>query len=115
MGDASNSENRIRVVVLGAAGRMGATVCRAVLDAPDLELAAVVDPPHEGRPLADFGVAGTGLVIEMLGPSVNKADPAVAVDFTKLHAPRGNPRWCALNGVRAVCGTTGLTASDIPA
>jgi len=103
---------KIRVAVLGAAGRMGATVCRAVLDAPDMELVAVIDPPHEGRPLDDFGVAGTGLTLAMLGPNVKAAAPSVAVDFTHLDAARGNLRWCALNGVHAVVGTTGLTASD---
>ncbi|HVW33292.1 MAG TPA: 4-hydroxy-tetrahydrodipicolinate reductase, partial [Acidimicrobiia bacterium] len=100
------------VAVMGAAGRMGSTVCRAVLDAPDMELVAAVDPPHEGRPLDDFGVAGTGLTLQMPGPAVKKADPHVAVDFTNLDGARGNLRWCALNGVHAVCGTTGLTPSD---
>ena len=60
------ADDTIRVAVLGAAGRMGAAVCRAVLDAPDMELVAVIDPPHEGRPLDDFGVAGTGLTLAML-------------------------------------------------
>ena len=107
------SEEKIRVVVMGAAGRMGATVCRAVLDAPDMELVAVVDPPHEGRPLDDFGVTGTGLTLEMVGPSVKKADPQVAVDFSNVDGARSNTRWCALNGVHAVVGTTGLTDSDV--
>src|SRR5258708_6206003 len=107
------ADNTIRVAVLGAAGRMGATVCQAVLAAPDMELVAVIDPPHEGRPLDDFGVAGTGLTIQMLGPSVQAAEPAVAVDFTHVEAARGNLRWCALNGVHAVVGTTGLTGDDI--
>jgi 4-hydroxy-tetrahydrodipicolinate reductase len=107
------SDEKIRVVVMGAAGRMGTTVCRAVLDAPDMELVAVVDPPHEGRPLEDFGIAGTGLTLEMVGPSVKKADPQVAVDFTNVDGARANMRWCAFNGVHAVVGTTGLTDSDV--
>jgi 4-hydroxy-tetrahydrodipicolinate reductase len=107
------SDEKIRVVVMGAAGRMGTTVCRAVLDAPDMELVAVVDPPHEGEPLDDFGIAGTGLTLEMLGPSVKKADPQVAVDFTNLDGARSNLRWCGLNGVHAVVGTTGLTDGDM--
>jgi 4-hydroxy-tetrahydrodipicolinate reductase len=113
MSDASKSEDRIRVVVMGAAGRMGATVCRAVLDAPDMELVAVVDPPHEGEPLDDFGVTGTGLTLQQVGPSLKKADPQVAVDFTTVDGARSNTRWCALNGVHAVVGTTGLTAGDM--
>jgi 4-hydroxy-tetrahydrodipicolinate reductase len=113
MSDASNRDDRIRVVVMGAAGRMGTTVCRAVLDAPDMELVAVVDPPHEGKPLDDFGIAGTGLALDMLGPSVKKAEPSVAVDFTNLDGARANLRWCGLNGVHAVVGTTGLTDGDM--
>ena len=112
MADTDTTRNGIRVAVLGAAGRMGTTVCRAVLDAPDMELVAVVDPPHEGRPLDDFGVPGTGLTLQMLGPSVKAAQPSVAVDFTHVEAARGNLRWCGLNGVHAVVGTTGLTSTD---
>ncbi len=112
MADSDTTRDPIRVAVLGAAGRMGATVCRAVLDAPDMELVAVVDPPHEGRPLDDFGVAGTGLTLQVLGPSVKAAQPSVAVDFTHVEAARGNLRWCGLNGVHAVVGTTGLTSAD---
>ena len=33
----------IRVAVVGAAGRMGSTVCQAVQDAEDLELVARLD------------------------------------------------------------------------
>jgi 4-hydroxy-tetrahydrodipicolinate reductase len=105
-------DEKIRVAVLGAAGRMGTTVCRAVLDAPDMELVAVVDPPQEGRSLEEFGLAGTGLTLSMLGPAVKEAAPSVAVDFTHLDAARGNLRWCGLNAVHAVVGTTGFTSSD---
>ena len=113
MSDASANEEKIRVVVMGAAGRMGTTVCRALLDATDMELVAAVDPPNMDRPLDDFGIAGTGLTIEMVGPSVKKAGPHVAVDFTNIDGVRSNSRWCALNGVHAVIGTTGLTEGDL--
>src|SRR2546430_11247819 len=96
---ADGVENSIRVAVLGAAGRMGATVCQAVLAAPDMELVAVIDPPHEGRPLDDFGVAGTGLTIQMLGPAVKAAEPAGAGGFPPPRAARGDPPGGAPNGV----------------
>ena len=113
MSDAINKDDKIRVAVMGAAGRMGTTVCRAVLDAPDMELVAAIDPPHEGEPLDDFGVTGTGLTLAQVGPAVKKTDPQVAVDFTTVDGARSNTRWCALNGVHAVVGTTGLTAGDL--
>ena len=39
----------IRVGVVGAAGRMGREVARAVTADPDLELVAAVDPSHAGQ------------------------------------------------------------------
>ena len=39
----------IRVGVVGAAGRMGREVCRAVDADADLELVAAVDPSHAGQ------------------------------------------------------------------
>src|SRR5947199_109212 len=48
------ADDTIRVAVLGAAGRMGATVCRAVLDAPDMELAAVAAPWFESAEIIEL-------------------------------------------------------------
>ena len=53
-------EPMIRVGVFGAGGRMGATVCQAVLDEPELELVAAVDPHHAGIDLRQLGVDGAG-------------------------------------------------------
>ena len=80
----------IRVVVSGAAGRMGETVCEAVEDADDLELAGRADPSLDA-PLADLLPA---------------AD--VVVDFTTPEAAPGNVRECVAAGVHAVVGTTGF-------
>ncbi|HEX7107316.1 MAG TPA: 4-hydroxy-tetrahydrodipicolinate reductase [Acidothermaceae bacterium] len=79
----------IRVAVLGAKGRMGATVCEAVRGAADLELVAQVD-------------VGDSLA------AVAEAGGQVVVDFTQPDAVMGNLRWCVENGVHAVVGTTGF-------
>ncbi|MCB0986958.1 MAG: hypothetical protein KDB09_04210, partial [Acidimicrobiales bacterium] len=42
-----------KVGVFGAAGRMGATVCRAVDEHPELELVVAVDPGAAGLPLRE--------------------------------------------------------------
>ena len=53
-----------RVGVFGAAGRMGAATCAAVLGAGDLELVVAVDPAAAGRPLDEVAaVRGSGLEI----------------------------------------------------
>ncbi|HRL79684.1 MAG TPA: 4-hydroxy-tetrahydrodipicolinate reductase [Propioniciclava sp.] len=82
----------LRVAVLGAKGRMGAEVCRAVEAADDLELAAALD-------------AGDDLA------AASGAD--VVVDFTVPDAVMGNLEWCAAHGVHAVVGTTGFTPEKL--
>lgn len=104
--------DRITVGVFGAAGRMGATVCRALHDEPDLELVAAVDPGAAGRPLRE--VAGVELNLEVAGRAEHLDEPpAVMVDFTHLEAARHNLAWCAERGVHAVVGTTGFTDDDL--
>ncbi len=80
----------IRVAVAGAAGRMGATVCRAVEGASDLELTGRADPALH-TPLADV---------------LPEAD--VLVDFTVPDQALGNARLATAGGVHVVIGTTGF-------
>jgi 4-hydroxy-tetrahydrodipicolinate reductase len=102
----------VTVGVFGAAGRMGATVCRAVTDDAELDLVAAVDPGAAGRPLAEVAqVAGD---LEVAGrPEHLDVPPRVMVDFTHLEAARQNLAWCAEHGVHAVVGTTGFTDDDL--
>jgi 4-hydroxy-tetrahydrodipicolinate reductase len=83
-------EAPISVVVSGAAGRMGETVCGAVSAADDMELAGEADPTL-GRKLADL---------------LEGAD--VVVDFTTPEAAPANVLACVRTGVHAVVGTTGF-------
>jgi 4-hydroxy-tetrahydrodipicolinate reductase len=102
----------IRVGVFGAAGRMGATVCRAVLDDPELELVAAVDPMHSGLDLRQCGIDAS-LQMGRNAGALADAGAEVAVDFTVVDAARDNIKWCADNGVHAVVGTTGFTPADM--
>jgi 4-hydroxy-tetrahydrodipicolinate reductase len=77
----------IKVGVLGARGRVGAELCRAVEAAEDLELVAAVDAGDSREPLAAA---------------------EVAIDFTHPDAVMDNLRWCVEHGVHAVVGTTGF-------
>ncbi|MGH9039637.1 MAG: 4-hydroxy-tetrahydrodipicolinate reductase [Acidimicrobiia bacterium] len=96
----------IGVGVFGAGGRMGATVCRAVAEASDLELVAAVDPPCAGGSVE-------GLTIADSADALAAAGAEVAVDFTHAGAARENLRWCAAHGVHAVVGTTGLSVEAL--
>ena len=103
----------IRVGVFGAGGRMGTTVCRAVLEAPDLELVAAVDPLHAGIDLDQIGLHDTHLQIAAKASALRDAGADVAVDFTVIDAARENIVWCAENGVHAVVGTTGFGEDEL--
>jgi 4-hydroxy-tetrahydrodipicolinate reductase len=99
---------------------MGATVCRAVLAASDLELVAAVDPGRAGEQLRNVlgggtaGAAGVGdLEVAEDADALGRAGADVAVDFTVASAARGNLRWCAEHSVHAVVGTTGFSAEDV--
>ncbi|MGO8723378.1 MAG: 4-hydroxy-tetrahydrodipicolinate reductase [Acidimicrobiales bacterium] len=105
-----------RVAVFGAAGRMGAASCAAVLAADDLELVAAVDPLAAGRLVSEVAaLKGTGLVVGATPEAAFEAGAEVAVDFTVAAAARANLRSCADHGVHAVCGTTGFDAADLEA
>jgi 4-hydroxy-tetrahydrodipicolinate reductase len=86
----------IRVVVAGAAGRMGETVCRAVEGADDMELVGRADPR------LDTSVADT-----------LAAEPDVLVDFTLPDSALANAREAAHAGVHVVIGTTGFDVNAL--
>ena len=80
------------VAVIGAGGRMGSTVCRAVEEAADLELVGRFDV---GDDLGDL--AGADVVVEF---SVPDASPA-------------NVAHCVERGVHVVVGTTGWSPDRV--
>ncbi len=83
--------NPIKVAVLGAAGRMGATTCAAVEAAPDLELVARVE---DGDDLAAVvRASGAQVAIDFTVPAVTEANVHALIDL----------------GVHAVVGATGWT------
>jgi len=84
----------IKVGVLGARGRMGAEVVKAVSEAADLELVAALD----------------------LGDSLDQLKSngsQVVVDFTTPDSVMANLEFLISNGINAVVGTTGFDAARI--
>ena len=100
----------MRVGVLGATGRMGQSVCKAVLDAPDLELAAVVArATGVGRPLRDLlPDAPEGLLVGEQLSDLLAAEIEVVVDFSRPKATAAAVEGLLGEGVHLVSGTTGL-------
>jgi len=103
-----------RVGVLGAGGRMGRTVCQAVIDDAEMELVAAIDPEFAGIDLRQLtGVESAGVQIASDPVELERAGAEVVVDFTVASAALQNMRWCASQGIHAVVGTTGLSPSDL--
>jgi len=85
---------KIRVGVLGARGRMGAEVVKAVLNSNDLELVAELD----------------------LGDSLDQlisSKAQVVVDFTTPDSVMKNLEFLIQNDIHAVVGTTGFDSARI--
>lgn len=102
-----------KVGVYGAAGRMGATVCGAVLGDPGLELVAAVDPFHAGIDLRHAVGLESDLPVTGSSEALVAAGVEVVVDFTHLDAARENLAFAAEHGIHAVVGTTGFTDADL--
>ena len=87
-----------RIAVMGAAGRMGSTVCQAVEDAEGLELVAERilaatsrKKPHPLYASASFGHWNDGLCVQMLHVGPYDDEP---VSFNMMQA------YCAEHGLR---------------
>ena len=87
--ESSPSTAPTRVAVLGARGKVGAEVCKAVEAAVDTELVAAVDAGDDVEELVRTGAQ-------------------VVVDFTHPGVVMDNLRFCIEHGIHAVVGTTGF-------
>ncbi|MCL6560619.1 MAG: 4-hydroxy-tetrahydrodipicolinate reductase [Firmicutes bacterium] len=105
----------IKVVVAGAAGRMGREVVRAVSNTPGMTVAGAVDVRNNGE---DAGVlSGIGpLGVEVRSDLENvlkETGTDVLVDFTIAKAAVQNAMTAINCGVRPVIGTTGIPVEEI--
>ena len=84
----------IKVAVLGAKGRMGATTVGAINEAADLELVAALDLGDDLDVLVTSGAE-------------------VVVDFTHPDSVMGNLEFAINHGVNVVVGTTGFNSEKL--
>lgn len=99
----------IRVGVIGACGRMGQMVCRAVAEAPDLVLVAAIDRSRVGQSIGPLiGHPKIDIPISEELDRLLEAEVEVAVDFTHPDVVMDNVRWCVTHAIHLVVGTTGI-------
>lgn len=105
----------IRVGVIGALGKMGREVIKAVSEQSDVELVMAVDIFREGEDIGLIVVGkDTGVKIQgNLEEAINSTKPDVVVDFTQPSTIFENALVCLEKKVHTVIGTTGLSENEI--
>jgi len=98
----------IPVIVMGAAGRMGATLVRLVRESGDLRLAGVVENIDKAASLSDFGCPVATDITSLPGV----LSGSVIIDFTAPAVSLEAARAAARGGAAHVIGTTGFSAEE---
>ncbi len=104
-----------RIVVTGAAGRMGRALVGASRGYEGVRLAGAVEAPGNAFVGQDAGLlAGVGEIGIPVGDSLEAigSDFDVLIDFTLADASTENIHICRVAGRRAVVGTTGFSAAQ---
>ena len=102
----------ISVVVLGALGKMGQEVVKAVCREPGMRVVGAVEQTTENSLSLPDGSGKVPLSSD-LDKILTDCHPDVLVDFTLAPATRAAVPVAAKKGVNMVIGTTGLTGSDL--
>lgn len=102
----------VRVVIVGATGRMGRTLVACARQMPGIVISGAVDRPDNPSIGRDVGeLAGVGaLGVPVTGDLATSlaAGADVAVDFSDPASTAGNLEACAVARVALLVGTTGL-------
>ncbi|MGV6873691.1 4-hydroxy-tetrahydrodipicolinate reductase [Pseudochelatococcus sp. B33] len=108
----------LRLVVVGAGGRMGRTLVRAVTETAGVTLSAAIERPGALSLGEDAGLlAGIGALGVPVTDDVNAAFAGAdgVLDFTQPEASVAFARAAAGAGIAHVIGTTGLSPADAAA
>ena len=103
---------QIKVVVHGAAGRVGQEVVKAVCQEPGMRLVGAVDLRVTAEPLSLPDGSGTVPFSTDIDAILDRCRPDVVVDFSIARASMPAVRAASRHSVNMVIGTTGFTAAD---
>lgn len=105
--------SQIKVLVHGAAGRVGQEVVRAVCQDPETMLVGAVDVKISGDTLNLPDGKGVVPFMADLKSAIATCQPEVIVDFTIAKASMPMVRTAARSGVNVVIGTTGFSPAEL--
>ncbi|MHC4157443.1 MAG: 4-hydroxy-tetrahydrodipicolinate reductase [Planctomycetota bacterium] len=98
-----------KLVVVGAAGRMGNRILSLAMEAGQFNIIGAVerqDHPDVGK---DVGLVAAAAPINVKLDSVYPAGADVVIDFSQPAAADNTIDYCEKNGVALILGTTGLS------
>jgi 4-hydroxy-tetrahydrodipicolinate reductase len=103
-----------QIAIAGSSGRMGRALIEALFQAPDLRLHAALehpDSPFVGKDAGELIGSPSGVKISA---NVQQAltGAEVLIDFTRPEGTLAHLEVCRRLGVKAVIGTTGLSAEQ---
>jgi 4-hydroxy-tetrahydrodipicolinate reductase len=110
----SAANNRLRIAVAGASGRMGRMLIEAIGNADDVVLAGALDMAESaaiGQDASAFLGHRSGVAITADLRS-GLANAQVLIDFTRPAGTLAHLAVCRELGVKAVIGTTGFSAEQ---
>ena len=105
----------IKVLVIGACGKMGREVVKAVYAQDNMQLVGAVDLVNEGLDIGSIVLnKEIGVKIQSdLQNAINELKPDVAIDFTQPAVIFNNAKILLNSGVKPVIGTTGLSDDQL--
>jgi len=103
----------IKIVVRGAAGRMGQEVVKAVCQEADMVLVGAVDLKVSGASLTLPDGKSSVPFSKDFSTMLDTCEPDVVVDFSVAKETMPGIRAVAQKGINLVIGTTGFNADDL--
>ncbi|MCK4913827.1 MAG: 4-hydroxy-tetrahydrodipicolinate reductase [Planctomycetes bacterium] len=100
---------RPKLIVSGAAGRMGRRILSLSIDAGKFDIIAAIEGKGHSDIGKDAGLLAGASPIDVKLDSVYPADADVVIDFSQPQAMEDTLNYCLTNSAALVLGTTGLS------
>lgn len=108
-------QEKTKVIVVGALGKMGQETVKAVFNDEELELVGLVDMKNFGQSFSDICLdKDINILVEKdLNQVISEKKPDVMVDFTNPQAVFQNVKTALNNKIACIVGTTGLNELEL--
>ena len=107
-------KNPLKIIIVGASGKMGQALIKEISNSPDLLLTGAVDQPSCSTLGMDagafFGIRTDVIINNDFEATIKKGD--YLIDFTRPEASMNYLESCIKNNIKYVLGTTGFSDEE---